>query len=103
DIFFSGFLELIEHRLLEVVGLDDAIGGEGFVHQIAQIGDVALHRPRGFADFAAINNNGYQAHRQHDYRDQCEIGLLRPEVDQQNDDGNGVFDHRGQRVDHDTV
>ena len=53
--------------VFQVVGLDDAVAGEGFVHQVGQLGVVFLHGAGGFADFAAVNHDRHDAHgKNHD-------------------------------------
>ena len=53
DVFFGGGAEFGADGFFEVVGLDDAVAGEGLVHQVRELGVVGLHRAGGFADFAA--------------------------------------------------
>src|ERR1017187_6930801 len=92
DVFFGGGAELRADGFFQVVGFDDAVAGEGFMHQVGQFGVVFLHGAGGFADFAAINHNRHDAHGKHDDGNQCQRGVRRELKSQQDDDGDGIFD-----------
>ena len=72
DGFARGGVELSGDDVFEIVGFDDAMAGEGFGHDLRQFGGLRLHLAAGAADFAAVNDNGNHARRQHDHGNQRE-------------------------------
>ena len=92
DKFFGSGLELFNNRGFEVVGLDNTVAGEGFVHQVGQFGIVRLHSTGGFADFASIDDDRHQAQRKNHDGHERERWLHGKLVDNQANDGNRVFD-----------
>src|SRR4051812_14667531 len=66
DEFLRDLPELRHHSWLEIVGFDDAIAGERFVHELGEIRGVVLDRAGGFANLPGVMSNRYDAKGQHD-------------------------------------
>ena len=66
DGFARGLAELFGDDVFEIVGFDDALAGEGFAHDLHEIGVLVLHFAAGAADFAAVNGQWNHANRQDD-------------------------------------
>ena len=96
-------LELFYDGGFQVVGFDDAIAGEGFVHQVRELSIVCLHRAGGFADLASINNDWHDAHRENHDGHQRQRGLEDQQDDERAKDGYRVFDGGSKRTADDAV
>ena len=72
----GGLAEFFRDDGFEVVGLDDAVAGEALGHCLHQLRDLRLRVAAGAADFAAVNRDGHDAHRQHDDGNERQPGLL---------------------------
>ena len=64
DEFASGVPEFGEHRLLEVISFDDAVAGEGFVHDAVQVGNMTLYGSGRFANFVGVNSHRHKTEKQ---------------------------------------
>lgn len=64
--------------VFEIVGLDNAMTGEGLGHDLHQAGGLRLHLAAGPANFAVVNGQGNQAKRQDNQREQGQFSRLRP-------------------------
>jgi hypothetical protein len=95
DVFFGRTLELFDDRVFEVVGFDDPVAGEGFVHEVGQPGVVFLNGPGGLADFASVNNDGHDAHGKNHEGYQRQRGLQDQQDAERAKNGHRVFDGGG--------
>ena len=67
--------ELLDGPGFEVVCLDDAIAGEGFVHHRCKFGIAVLDDGGGFAHLAAEDDDGDEANGKNQRYDQHELGV----------------------------
>ena len=66
DKFVGRLAEVTCHGGFQIVGLDDAVAGEGFNHDLGQLCPVGLHGRAGASDFSAVNGDRDNSDRHHD-------------------------------------
>ena len=90
---------MLDGPFLEVVGLDDAVAGKGFVHHRGQFGVAVLDDDSRFADLAAENDDGNEADGKSQHRNQRKFGIHIEKHGTHHDyHRGGVFDDDGERA-----
>ncbi len=95
DVIADERVEIIHHDVFQIVGLDDAVTGEGFGHGLGQLGGPGLQFAGGAADFVPEDDDGNHAQRQHHDGDERQLGLLPQQQGQHSDELDGVADDDG--------